>query len=67
MERVGKACASFSDHTLRNLDCRRIEIDEIWGFVAKKKKNVGEKDCWSKIGDQYTFVALDAESKLIPS
>jgi IS1 family transposase len=65
-ERIGKACASFSDHTLRNLDCGRIEVDEIWGFVAKKNKNVTAEDNWSKIGDQYTFVALDAENKLIP-
>src|ERR1700730_15609144 len=66
MVRVGEACADDSDNTLRNLNCRRIEVDEIWGFVAKKNKNVNEEDNWSKIGDQYTFVALDSDSKLIP-
>lgn len=67
MVRVGDACARFSNETLINLDCKRIEVDEIWAFVAKKNKNVRDSDPWSKVGDQYTFVALDAETKLIPS
>lgn len=67
MVRVGTACADFSNHTLVNLDCERIEVDEIWAFVAKKSKNVTESDDWSRIGDQYTFVALDPQTKLIPS
>ena len=67
MLRVGAGCAEFSNQTLRNLDCERIEVDEIWAFVAKKSKNVTESDDWSRIGDQYTFVALDPRTKLIPS
>ncbi|MBI1814362.1 MAG: IS1 family transposase [Deltaproteobacteria bacterium] len=67
MVRVGTKCAEFSDWALRDLDCRRIEVDEIWAFVAKKNKNVEEGDDWSRVGDQYTFVALDPVSKLIPS
>jgi IS1 family transposase len=67
MVRVANACAHFSDRTLRDLDCKRVEVDEIWAFVAKKNKNVREDDNWSRVGDQYTFVALDADTKLIPS
>ncbi|MBI3001949.1 MAG: IS1 family transposase [Deltaproteobacteria bacterium] len=67
MQRVGESCAAFSDKTLRDLNCKRIEVDEIWGFVGKKNKNVTDEDNPSEVGDQYTFVALDAESKLIPS
>jgi len=67
MQRVGKSCASFSDKTIRDLNCKRLEVDEIWGFVAKKNKNITDDDNPSEVGDQYTFVALDAESKLIPS
>jgi len=66
MVRVAGACADFSNRTLRDLHCNRIEVDEIWAFVAKKSKNVQESDDWSRIGDQYTFVALDPETKLIP-
>lgn len=67
MVRVAGACADFSNRTLRDLNCGRIEVDEIWAFVAKKSKNVRDSDDWSRIGDQYTFVALDPETKLIPS
>lgn len=67
MGRVGKTCADFSNRTLRDLDCRRIEVDELWGFILKKNRNVTDDDNSSRIGDQYTFVALDADSKLIPS
>jgi IS1 family transposase len=67
MIRVGSACADFSDRTLRDLDCSRLEVDEIWAFVTKKSKNVQEDDDWSRVGDQYTFYGLDPETKLIPS
>lgn len=67
MVRVGEGCARFSRETLVDLNCRRIEVDEIWAFVAKKNKNVVESDEWAKVGDQYTFVAIDPETKLIPS
>jgi len=66
MVRVANGCADYSNRTLRNLDCERIEVDEIWAYVAKKQKNVEATDVWSRVGDQYTFVALDPESKLIP-
>src|SRR5204863_6444224 len=66
MVRVAGACAAYSDRTLRDLPCERIEVDEIWAYVAKKQKNVGPDDNRWLVGDQYTFVALDPESKLIP-
>ena len=67
MIRVARTAEQFSSSTLRDLPCKRIEVDEIWAFVAKKNKNVVEADDWTRVGDQYTFVALDPETKLIPS
>jgi len=67
MVKVGEAAGRFSRETLVDLPCKRIEVDEIWAFVAKKNKNVVESDEWAKVGDQYTFVALDPETKLIPA
>jgi len=64
---VAEGCAAYSGRTLRNLPCERIEVDEIWAYVAKKQRNVGPMDPRSRVGDQYTFVALDPESKLIPT
>lgn len=67
MVKVASGCAAFHDRTVRDLHCNRIEVDEIWAFVSKKNRNVTESDEWSKVGDQYTFVALDPETKLIPA
>ena len=43
-----------------------IQVDEIWAFVAKKQKQVTEIDDRSQVGDQWTFVGIDPETKLIP-
>jgi hypothetical protein len=38
--RVGKGCTALMDAKMRNLDCHRLEMDEIWGYVGKKEKHV---------------------------
>jgi IS1 family transposase len=65
--RVGTGCAIIMDEKLRDLDCKRIEVDEIWGFIGAKKKKVTEAHEGMNYGDVWTFIALDADSKLIPS
>jgi IS1 family transposase len=65
--KVGQGCARIMDEKMRNLDCRNIQVDEIWGFVQKKKKNIKETDDPYKVGDAWTFCAIDADSKLVPS
>ena len=64
--RVGQGCARLLDQKMRNLDCRRIELDEIWGFIGKKKANVSEYDD-PTYGDVWTYCAIDAETKLVPA
>src|SRR2546423_1767139 len=64
---IGTACAEYQDKTLRNLSCRRIECDEIWSFCYAKKKNVSpEHQGILGYGDVWTFLAIDADTKLIP-
>ncbi|MGA2690952.1 MAG: hypothetical protein ABSF76_01185 [Opitutaceae bacterium] len=65
--RVGDACSKFMDGRLRELNCRRIEVDELWGFIAKKQAQCLPEDYAEGLGDVYTFVALDADTKLVPS
>ncbi|MBI5395933.1 MAG: hypothetical protein HZA91_11605 [Verrucomicrobia bacterium] len=65
--RVGEACARVMDERMTGLNCRNVEIDEIWGFVGKKAKRAKRKDRAKGLGDVWTFIALDADSKLIPS
>src|SRR5687767_1673218 len=64
---LGNACAIYQYNTFRNLPCRRLELDEIWSFCFAKSKNVPvEKQGVFGYGDVYTWVALDAETKLVP-
>lgn len=65
--RVGEACGQIMDKSLRNLSCRQVEIDEIWGFIGKKNKNLKRGEDRNGAGDVWTFIAIDSESKLIPS
>lgn len=65
--RVGQGCARIMDEKMRNLDCRNIQIDEIWGFIQKKKKNIKETDDPRQVGDAWTFCAIDADTKLVPA
>ena len=64
--RMGEGCASLLDDTMVNLPCKRLELDELWAFIGKKERQLTESDDASK-GDAWTFVAVDAETKLVPS
>ena len=64
--KVGQGCATLLDAKMRDLPCRRLEFDEIWGFIGKKQKHVRIDDD-EQFGDVWTFCAIDAETKLVPS
>lgn len=65
--RVGEGCSVLLDETMRDLPCERLEIDELWAFVGKKQRNVRRSDDAARVGDQWTYLATDAETKLIPT
>jgi IS1 family transposase len=67
MVQVGQACERLLDAQMFDLDCHEIEVDEIWGYVAKKQRHVTSDDNISEVGDTWTFVAIDPETKLIPT
>src|ERR1017187_5761907 len=65
---AGNACADYQDRTLVKLKCKRIQCDEIWAFCYAKKKNVpAEKRGQFGYGDVWTWTAIDADTKLVPS
>jgi len=65
---IGSACADYQDRVLRNLKCKRIQCDEIWTFCYAKEKNVpADKKGQFGYGDVWTWVAMDADTKLVPS
>src|SRR3990172_8641488 len=51
---------------MRDLPCQRIETDEIWCYVGKKEGVVSPEDDHSEVGDFWTWVALDPDTKLVP-
>lgn len=67
MVRVGSGCASMMDASLRGLRCRHVQVDELWAYVGKKQRRLTPEDDQREVGDFWTFVALDTDSKLVPS
>jgi IS1 family transposase len=63
--RVGEKCAQIMNEEMRNLDCKRIQVDEMWGYIGKKQRNVLPGEVAK--GDVWTWVAIDADTKLVPS
>lgn len=65
---LGPLCAAYQDEMIRNVPANRVQVDEIWQFVYAKAKNVpAEKRGQFGVGDVWTWVAIDADSKLILS
>ena len=64
---LGHVCAMYQDVVMRNLPCTKLQVDEIWGFVYAKAKNVARaKAAPEGAGDVWTWVAIDADTKLVP-
>jgi IS1 family transposase len=64
--RVGRGCAELHDRMMVGVRAGRLELDEIWGYVGKKQKNVLRHEIPVK-GDQYTFIGMSASAKAIIS
>ncbi len=68
LEDAGEAFSEYQDRIMRNLTCKRVQVDEIWASVYAKAKNVaGAKAAPEGAGDAWTWMAIDADAKLIPS
>jgi len=64
---AGQACSEYQDRVMRELPCKRLQLDEIWSFVGAKEKNVPYERKGLGIGDVWTWTAIDEETKLVPS
>jgi IS1 family transposase len=68
MIRAGDKARSILDKEMRGLNPKNIQVDEIWCFVGKKQKHLTLREKKTRqLGDQYVYVALDAETKLVPA
>ena len=63
---AGQRCEALMDSRMQNVHSRYLQIDEIWTFVQKKNRHVRKGDS-PEVGDQWVFVAIDAETKLVPA
>jgi hypothetical protein len=66
MKSSGSKCEQILDRSMQGLNCKELECDEIWTYVAKKQRKLTLEDQNTEKGDQYVFVALDPKTKLIP-
>src|SRR5580704_7625574 len=63
LPQIGIACAQYQDLVLRDLKCKRVQVDECWSFCYAKEKNVpADKKGYFGFGDIWTWVALDADT-----
>ncbi len=63
---VGKGCEMLLDSKMQDLACRYLQFDEVWGFIGKKERHVRIDDN-PELGDVWTYCAIDAETKLVPT
>ncbi len=65
--KVGEHCEAIMLEQMRDLRCRRLQSDEIWTYVLKHQRRLSYEERHAPgMGDQWVFVAVDAETKLIP-
>jgi IS1 family transposase len=64
---AGTLAAQYHDLTVRDLETKRVQMDEIWSFVHTKQNNIQQDNWFKRHGDQWTWVAMDADSKLVIS
>lgn len=68
LKEVGKACLEYQDKVMVNLPSKKLQCDEVWSFVYAKAKNIPEAhEGEFGYGDVWTFTAIDADTKLVPS
>jgi IS1 family transposase len=65
---LGDACSAYMNEVMVDLPSKVLECDEIWSFCYSKAKNVPEDRRGEfGVGDVWTWVAIDADTKLVPS
>lgn len=66
--RVGERCDELMADHMRGVDCKHLELDELWTFCGKKEGRLSPAEKLNdEIGDQYLFFAIDHDTKVIPA
>jgi len=64
--RIGQGCAKVLDQKMRGLNCKRIQVDEVWSYIGKHDRFIQPEDD-AQLGSVWTFCAIDSDSKIVPS
>jgi len=64
--KIGERCAKLLDRKIRSVHARRVQVDEIWTYIFKKQSRITDDDPLER-GDQYVFIGMDADTKLVIS
>ncbi len=67
MVEVGTGCAALANEQMRDLSCQRLQCEEIWSFVKIKQGHIKRGTDRTKVGDKWTFVAIDPDTELVPA
>jgi IS1 family transposase len=63
---VGGKCEALLGRLVHDVKVSDVQADELWSFVAMKEKTKVRKEITdSEIGDAYTFLAIERDSKLL--
>jgi IS1 family transposase len=65
--RIGQECGRIQNTKMRNIHASEIQVDEIWGYIGKKRNRANAGDHAVGLGDVWTYIALDRDTKLIPT
>jgi hypothetical protein len=63
--RVGEGCDRLMDEMMRDLTCVKLQLAEIWVYIGMKQKTARALNKTDEFGDLYTFVAIEADTKLV--
>jgi transposase-like protein len=63
--RVGEGCARFLDSQIKQVQAKAVQVDEIWIYVFRKQARISTDESAAGMGDQYVFVGIDADTKLV--
>lgn len=65
--RTGEECQRFMSDRIKNIQAQKVQVDEIWTYVFKKQARISVDENAAGIGDQYVFVGIDSDTKLVIS
>jgi IS1 family transposase len=65
LKNVGAHCKNHHDRFVTNVSAQRVQADEVWSYTQKKQKNVKNEEVGTGVGDCWTWVAVDQDSRLI--